>query len=153
MFTKLMPNFEKGVPILVHLIYEIFTQNIIKLSSKNSRKNFKKYYLSYPAHASTVLSVLHLHIFVQFLISPPAAHPLPESANMVEGYIQSEYFILSLQTKVFKEASLCEVPSYPIRASHVITSICTQLNRTIVALQYAGYPIRVIHTITVGKDL
>ncbi len=38
-----MQNFENGVPFLVHLICEIFTQNIIKLSPKNSRKNVKKH--------------------------------------------------------------------------------------------------------------
>ncbi len=39
-----------------------------------------KKYLSYPAHASTMFSVLHLHIFV---LVPyfAAAHPLPESVN------------------------------------------------------------------------
>ncbi len=69
-----MQNFEKGVPFLVHLICEIFAQNIIKLSSKNSKKKEKNTILSYRAHASTVLSVLNLHllVFVPYFITRSA---------------------------------------------------------------------------------
>ncbi len=60
-----MRNFEKGVPFLVHLICEILTLNIIKLPYPKTRGKIKQNTtLSYRAHASTMLSALHLHLLV-----------------------------------------------------------------------------------------
>ncbi len=56
-----MQNFEKGESFLVHLICKIFT-NIIKLSSKNLRKNVKKYY--------PMVSGTCFHYVISFTSSP-----------------------------------------------------------------------------------